>query len=162
MRGSEADDTHSDPGALAELHALYRELDAEVARLAPVCELSGRCCRFKEYGHTLFVSTPEIDLLLAGNHRPERPLDQGDTCPWQDAKGRCTARDSRPLGCRVYFCDPHYEQHASGLSERYITKLKALTARYGLAWNYAPFHRHLDEAVAQGRISFTQPDLACP
>ena len=36
-----------------------------MAQLGPVCQLSGRCCRFKEYGHTLFVSTAEVRLLLA-------------------------------------------------------------------------------------------------
>ena len=36
-----------------------------MARLGPVCQLSGRCCRFKEYGHTLFVSTAG-DSALAG------------------------------------------------------------------------------------------------
>src|SRR5262249_3331512 len=40
----------------ADLRALYQALDAEVSRLGPVCRLSGRCCRFQEYGHTLFVS----------------------------------------------------------------------------------------------------------
>ena len=46
------------------LQGVYADLDAEVARLAPVCEISGKCCRFEEYGHTLFVSAPEIALLL--------------------------------------------------------------------------------------------------
>ena len=42
------------------LQGAYAELDAEVVRLAPVCQISGRCCRFEEYGHTLFVSAPEL------------------------------------------------------------------------------------------------------
>ena len=76
------------PGAFrAPLLALYAELDAEVARLAPVCQLSGRCCRFEEYGHTLFLSAPEAALLLAEAPPPSRPLDDGATCPWQDAAG---------------------------------------------------------------------------
>jgi hypothetical protein len=35
---------------------LYREVDAAVAAAGPVCVASGRCCRFKEYGHVLFLS----------------------------------------------------------------------------------------------------------
>jgi hypothetical protein len=133
------------PLAAAELRALYEQVDAEVAGLGPVCQLSGRCCRFKEYGHTLFVSTPEVQLLLDSAPAPQRPLDGGETCPWQDDRGHCTARDCRPLGCRVYYCDPAYEPSAHGLSERYIARLKALTDRHGLPWNYAPLHRHLRE-----------------
>ncbi len=45
-----------------ELRGLYEQLDSEVARLGPVCQLSGRCCRFREYGHTLFVSSLEVQF----------------------------------------------------------------------------------------------------
>jgi hypothetical protein len=138
------------PLAAAELRALYKELDAEVAELGPICQLSGRCCRFKEYGHTLFVSTPETQLLLESAPEPCRPLDRGETCPWQDAHGHCTARDCRPLGCRVYYCDPSYERLAYDLSERYVGRLKELTDKHGLPWKYAPLHRHLDLALARG------------
>jgi Fe-S-cluster containining protein len=136
----------------SELRALYDELDVEVSRLGPVCQISGRCCRFREYGHTLFVSTPEIQLLLAEAPDPQRPLDRGETCPWQDPLGRCTAREARPLGCRVYYCDPAYEPSAPELSERFITRLKRLSERHGLPWNYAPLHRHLQEERDRGRF----------
>ena len=43
-----------------------------------------------------------------------RPLDQGATCPWQDSRGHCTAREARPLGCRVYYCDPAFEEDRIG------------------------------------------------
>ena len=126
------------PLAAADLRALYGQVDAEVARLGPVCQLSGRCCRFKEYGHTLFVSTPEVQLLLDSAHRPQRPLDRGETCPWQDDRGHCTARDCRPLGCRVYYCDPSYEPSAYGVSERYIARLKALIRQTRFALELCP------------------------
>jgi hypothetical protein len=136
--------------ARAELRALYAQLDAGVAQIGPVCELSGRCCRFREHGHTLFVSTPEFQLLLEGAPEPQRPVDRGETCPWQDSRGRCTARDYRPLGCRVYYCDPSFEHSAHELSERFIARLKQLADNHGLPWNYAPLHRHLDEERVRG------------
>jgi hypothetical protein len=148
MPAKVTDEPRLDPSTDAALRALYAELDAEVALIGPVCQLSGRCCRFKEYGHTLFVSTAEIQLLLASAPEPSRPLDQGETCPWQNAHGHCTARDCRPLGCRIYYCDTSYEQHAYELSERYITRLKGLSDQHQLPWNYAPLHRHLGEALA--------------
>ena len=93
----------------AELQALYEQVDREVARYGPACQLSGRCCRFKEYAHTLFASTVEIRYLVAAAPEPSRPLDRGETCPWQDERGRCTARDAQPLGCRIFYCDPAYQ-----------------------------------------------------
>ena len=135
-----------------ELRSVYRELDADVARLAPRCEISGRCCRFEEYGHTLFASAPEIALLLADAPPPSRPLDEGKTCPWQDLKGRCTARDARPMGCRVYFCDPAYQARLPEIAEASISRLKRLVDDLGLPWDYAPLHRHLRRAREEGRF----------
>lgn len=133
------------------LRAVYAELDDEIARRGPVCALSGRCCRFAEYGHTLFISAIEAAVLLSEGPTPNSPLDEGASCPWQDGSGRCTARTARPLGCRVYFCDPAYEPHAFDLSERFIARLKELTDRFSLPWDYAPMHQHLHQAVAEGR-----------
>ncbi len=141
-----------EPGPDAELRALYDRLDQEVARLGPVCQLSGRCCRFAEYGHTLFVSTVEIRYLVAGAPPPARPLDRGETCPWQDQRGHCTARDARPLGCRIFYCDPNYQDAAHEISEQFITGLKKITQRWDLAWNYAPLHDHLVRERDQGRL----------
>ncbi len=138
-------DSGETPRCWGELNALYEQLDAEVARLGPICQLSGRCCRFRDYGHTLFVSALEVEILLAGAPEASRPLDRGETCPWQDEKGRCTARGARPLGCRIYYCDPGYQSAANELSEQFIARLKQLVDQHGLAWDYAPLHRHLHE-----------------
>ncbi len=139
----------------SELRELYAELDREVASYSPVCVLSGRCCRFLEFGHTLFVSTAEVDFLLAFAPAHERPLDQGATCPWQDSRGHCTARDARPLGCRTYYCDPSFEQESHDISERFIDRLKRLSAAHEIEWNYAPLHRHLVEKQREGRFPTT-------
>ncbi len=135
-----------------ELAVVYADLAGEVARAGPVCALSGRCCRFTEYDHTLFLSEIEARLLLADAPEPSRPLDDGSTCPWQDSRGRCTAREARPLGCRVYFCDEPYQETAHALSERFLGRLKALTEALGLPWAYAPLHHHLRTAQARGRF----------
>ncbi len=135
-----------------ELQALYRELDGALARHGPVCQLSGRCCRFQAYGHTLFLSAPEAWLLVADAPPPQRIPDDGQSCPWQDCNGRCTARTARPLGCRIFFCDPAFLDHAPELSETFLNRLKQLANRYGWPWTYAPLHQHLQEAQAQGRL----------
>src|SRR5438132_13466522 len=103
---------------------LYREVDAAVAAAGPVCVASGRCCRFKEYGHTLFVSNLEAAVLLAAAP-PYAPPVSGDFCPFQQ-DNLCTAREPRPLGCRIYYCDPSYQETGNRITEQYLQELKRL------------------------------------
>ncbi|WP_199756909.1 hypothetical protein [Tautonia sociabilis] len=147
-----------DPDAIRDpLSRLYQELDARIAEAGPVCLVSGRCCRFREYGHTLFLSAAEAALLVADAPPPARDPDGGDLCPWQDDAGRCTARGARPLGCRVYFCDPNYDGRAEPLTEEFLGKLRRLADERGLPWGYAPLHRHLADAVAAGLLGGHRP-----
>jgi hypothetical protein len=122
---------------------LYREVDAAVAAAGPVCVASGRCCRFKEYGHTLFVSNLEADVLLASAPPYDRPA-PADFCPFQK-DNLCTAREPRPLGCRVYYCDPAYQETGARISEEYLRRLKRLADDHGAEWRYAPLHTFLNE-----------------
>jgi hypothetical protein len=135
-----------------QVRALYADVDHEVAAAGPVCVASGRCCRFKEHGHTLFLSSLEADVLLAAAPAYERPTSP-DFCPFQ--KGNlCTAREPRPLGCRVYYCDPAYQETGNRITEKYLRRLKELAEAHGVPWHYAPLHHFLNapEAVA-GRNS---------
>lgn len=154
------DYTPLDQAANAALDALYHDLDADIARARPICELSGRCCRFVAYDHTLFLSEIEASRLINDAPPPVRPLDDGETCPWQDERGRCTARDARPLGCRIYYCDPSYRDEGPRLSEIHITRLKRLSEDAGRDWQYAPLHTHLRAAREAGRIDFPRPRQA--
>jgi Fe-S-cluster containining protein len=123
---------------------IYREADAAVAAAGPVCIASGRCCRFKEYGHSLFLSNLEAEVLLAAAPPYEQPV-SSDFCPFQK-ENLCTAREPRPLGCRVYFCDPNYQDKSHEITETYLRRLKALAAEHGLDWQYAPLHHFLNQA----------------
>jgi hypothetical protein len=128
--------------------ALYAEVDREVAAAGPVCLASGRCCRFKEYGHVLFLSNLEADVLLADAAAYERPVTP-DFCPFQ--KGNlCTARGPRPLGCRIYYCDPHYQETGNRLTEKYLHRLKDLAREQGVEWLYAPLHHFLNSPEEAG------------
>jgi hypothetical protein len=121
---------------------LYREADREVAAAGPVCVASGCCCRFKEHGHVLFISNLEADVLLHGAPPYEAPVTP-DFCPFQQGN-LCTAREPRPLGCRVYYCDPNYQEEGARISEVYLRRLKALAESHGVAWRYAPLHQFLN------------------
>jgi hypothetical protein len=127
---------------------LYEEVDREVAAAGPVCMASGRCCRFKEFGHVLFLSNLEAEVLLYDAPAYDVDAVTPDFCPFQMGN-LCTAREPRPLGCRVYFCDPNYQETGARLSETYLRRLKDLADVHGIVWRYAPlyhFLRHPDDA----------------
>lgn len=122
---------------------LYAETDREVAAAGPVCVASGRCCRFKEYGHTLFISNLEAEVLLDAAPPYAVPV-SSDFCPFQQGT-LCTAREPRPLGCRVYFCDPAYQEASHAITEKYLRRLKELADAHRVEWKYAPLHAFLNE-----------------
>jgi Fe-S-cluster containining protein len=123
---------------------LYQAVDRDVQAAGPVCVASGRCCRFKEYGHVLFLSNLEADVLLADAPPYTGPVSDA-TCPFQK-DNLCTAREPRPLGCRIYYCDPGYQETSQRLTETYLHRLKELAHEHGVEWRYAPLHVFLNEA----------------
>jgi Fe-S-cluster containining protein len=127
---------------------LYRAVDAEVKTAGPVCVASGRCCRFKEFGHVLYVSNLEAEVLLSAAPPYEQPVSP-EFCPFQKEK-LCTAREPRPLACRVYYCDPNYQETGNALTEKYLHRLKELAQEQGVEWRYAPLHVFLNEAPNSG------------
>jgi Fe-S-cluster containining protein len=125
-----------------EIMKLYAEVDAAVAAAGPKCESTGRCCRFTEWGHVLYLSHLEAEILLDAAPAYKQPVSP-DGCPFQIDK-LCTAREPRPLGCRIYFCDPNYQETASVIMEDALTKLKRLAEEHDLGWRYAPLHAFLN------------------
>jgi hypothetical protein len=61
--------------------------------------------------------------------------------------GLCTARESRPLGCRIYFCDPAYQETGNRITEDALAKLKRIADTHDAGWRYAPLHVFLNESV---------------
>lgn len=135
------------PGAranlLAGMGAIYRDVEAEIAAANPACRLSGECCHFEKYGHRLYASRAEAQYF-ALHHDPPAPGFEHDRCPYL-AGNRCTAREGRPLGCRVFFCDPAWKGKGEELTERMLGRLRRLSDRLGIPWDYKPFLRHLDD-----------------
>jgi len=126
------------------IRELYAEVDRLVAAAGPRCDASGRCCRFKEYGHTLFLSGLEADVLLESAPAYAKPV-TADFCPFQ-VENLCTAREPRPVGCRVYFCDETYQETGNAITEFALKRLKEIADEDGTGWRYAPLHIFLNEA----------------
>lgn len=120
-----------------ELEAIYSELDRELGTLRPLCQRSGRCCKFKEFGHQLWTTRVELDYLIEREGLPAQPS-SGGVCPYlQD--GLCGVRDHRMLGCRIYFCDSGYASAMGPLYEKYHARIKDLHRRHGLSYEYGEF-----------------------
>lgn len=126
---------------------VYARVDAAIAQAAPRCDASGRCCRFGEYGHTLFISSFEAEILLETAPAYSQPVSR-DACPFQ-IENLCTARSERPLGCRIYFCDPAFQSQQSDITESAIRELKRIADDHGTGWRYAPLHEFLNEAARE-------------
>lgn len=114
--------------------SLYADVDRAIAARDPVCTNRGHCCRFGEYGHRLFVTDVELQYFLSGVDRTA-PSPGEDRCPYQ-LGGICTARDRRPLGCRVFFCDPNAQSWQPALYESGLRKLRDIGGRFGIGYRY--------------------------
>jgi hypothetical protein len=128
-----------------EVLAVYAWADEQVRLHAPICTISGRCCRFRDYGHNLFLSQLEASVLFLGAPFQVNHSQQFDDagCPYQ-INGRCEARESRPLACRIYFCDPAFQDAMPAIIEEGIRKLKQIADTHGTGWSYSPLHHFLD------------------
>ncbi|QDU62548.1 hypothetical protein Pan216_34150 [Planctomycetes bacterium Pan216] len=135
-----------------KLISLYESIDEQISEAGPRCEASGKCCRFKEFDHTLFLTEPEAELLLEPG-LPPGPHDGTIGCPYQ-VGGLCTARERRPVACRTFFCDPSFEEKMVTMTEDSIGRLKAWHRESGRAWTYRPLAYFLgDQRAPQERSS---------
>lgn len=136
-------------GVCEGLESAYRSLAGDIARRAPVCRTSGRCCRFESWGHRLYVTGLEAAytwVRLEASARPtagdvESALSRGG-CPFQ-REVLCGVHAIRPLGCRVYFCDETAVSWQEQASERYLRDLRELHDHAGLPYHYAEWRAML-------------------
>ena len=148
----------SRPEVRAAVERIYTDLAAQVAERRPVCVVSGRCCRFEEYGHRLFVTTAELAAFVHGFESTTRPpaLDEairtwdGTGCPFQVAK-LCGVHAIRPFGCRIFFCDATATQWQNDAYEAFHARLKRLHEELGVDYFYVEWRQALRAVV---------PDLA--
>lgn len=138
------------------IQELYADLDAAIAKRRPVCNASGRCCRFEAFGHRLYVTGLEIAWFMNGLASPEPGAGTGSgvrlqqytptpDCPYQIG-GLCSTHAIRPLGCRVFFCEQGTEAWQQDTTERFLDRLKALHAEHDIPYAYMEWRAGLSEA----------------
>lgn len=124
-----------------EIVEIYNELEAMLASLDPGCNTCGTCCHFDEFNHVLYASTIETKYIQENVDVP--PLDPDQvTCPFL-IDNKCTIREHRALGCRVFFCNPDHKEALQDIYEKYYTMIKNLALKSQTEWNYAPMMKLL-------------------
>jgi Fe-S-cluster containining protein len=131
------------PEVAEAIERLYAELQLEIDARRPLCVISGRCCKFDEYGHRLYVTTLELATFV--RRRGDAPIpDASDpgSCPFQSNK-LCGVHAIRPFGCRMFFCDATATDWQQAAYERYHAKLKQLHEELAVPYAYVEWRAAL-------------------
>jgi Fe-S-cluster containining protein len=139
----------------------YRQVRADVDIRRPVCNASGRCCRFEEFDHRLFVTTIELAAFVYELEMRSWPAENesarakwtGGGCPFQVA-GLCGVHPIRPFGCRIFFCDPGSGPWQQEQYERRHSQLKAMHQALGVPYFYVEWRQGL------AAMGITPPSLS--
>lgn len=127
--------------------ALYCSLEQQIRQVGPICEMSGRCCRFDAYGHRLYVTTLELAAFLAMARQAPLPTaltqrPNAGGCRFQEGK-LCMVHHLRPLGCRMFYCDPRTHEPLETLFEQMHGNLKRLHEEMHVPYYYLEWREAL-------------------
>jgi Fe-S-cluster containining protein len=132
---------------LDAIFRVYDDLDKHLAAADPNCDNCGRCCRFADYGHRLYVTTLEI-LYLTQQHQlsynDPQSLAQG-RCPFQ-IDNDCSLRQFRTTSCRIFFCHSLDRRFQSELTEQVLARLRRLHDKFHAPYLYGDLLRWLQSA----------------
>jgi Fe-S-cluster containining protein len=118
---------------LAELEALYREVDARHAGWS--CDASTTGIELSAVRRAVARSGRKLALeapAARGRRRGLPVVDDGERrCPLLGDDGRCSIYASRPFGCRTFFCDRATPGDA--VTQRdvnaFVARIRAIAAR---------------------------------
>lgn len=120
----------------ANLTEFYRDIDAQITARSPRCINRGKCCNFAKYGHRLYVTSIELAHFIDGQKSEWKSVsDVADQCPYHIG-GVCTAREHRPLGCRVFFCEAESDVWPNEIYESGLERLKRISADHDVDYRY--------------------------
>jgi Fe-S-cluster containining protein len=145
--------------------AVYGDVQLAINEQRPICEMSGRCCKFEEYGHRLYVSTLELAAFVAGREANEERGTMNDErkagsllvvpsspaagdCPFQIGK-LCSVHAIRPFGCRMFFCDSTATDWQQAMYEQFHARLKSMHDELGVDYFYVEWRAALKELDLQ-------------
>lgn len=123
---------------------LYDEVQRNIELQSPRCEQSGRCCRFENYGHKLFVTTVELAVFCSYVKDMLVPIPETMTegCTYQSDR-LCTVHLYRPFGCRMFFCDPSVTEWQQEQYEYFHLQLRQLHQEFAVPYMYVEWRQAL-------------------
>jgi Fe-S-cluster containining protein len=128
----------ADPRVREQIRRLYADLQLRIDQRRPLCVMSGRCCRFDEYGHRLYTTTMELAAFVAelADLPPITPAAvPPGLCAFQSGK-ICRVHPIRPMGCRIFFCDPSSVDWQEAVYEEFHGRLKLLHEEMSIPYAY--------------------------
>lgn len=143
-------DAASNPRVSETLLKIFEEAADAVRSERPLCIASGRCCRFEEHGHRLYVTGLEVAWFLQELERTQNrslTVEAVDAarargeCPLLE-NGLCSVHEIRPFGCRSYFCDPRAQWQADAY-ERWHAGVRDLHEELGIPYSYGEWREML-------------------
>jgi Fe-S-cluster containining protein len=138
--------THARDDELAGAMArFYAHVDEAIAGHKPVCINRGACCKFGSFGHKLYVTDVELSYFVRGQQESWIEPSSDAVCPFQ-VGGQCTAREHRPLGCRIFFCDPNAKDWQGPEYERLHAELVRIGESSGVRYQYGEWLSALGRA----------------
>jgi len=138
-------DASTRPEVHSAITALYDDLQKEIDLRRPKCILSGRCCRFEEFGHRLYVTTLELATFvqdLQSSRHPVPPPSPGG-CPFQ-INSLCSVHLIRPFACRLFFCDSTSTEWQHEQYQTFHGRLRQLHDALTVPYYYLEWRQALD------------------
>jgi len=126
----------------AAITQIYRDLQTQIDARRPLCQLSGRCCRFEEFGHRLYVTTLELATFLHELNQSPDPDWTGQGCAFQKNK-LCSVHQIRPFGCRLFFCDSTSTDWQHEQYQLFHTRLRQLHDELAVPYFYLEWRQAL-------------------
>jgi Fe-S-cluster containining protein len=146
------------PEVVRAVTELYEELGRRIEIRRPVCRASGRCCRFEEFGHRLYVTTVELAAFV-GPVKGLKAQPSAKTglpvignpggCVYQ-VEGLCSVHAIRPFGCRVFFCDETSTEWQRAQYEELHAELKRMHERLEVPYYYMEWRTALRQLGLSG------------
>jgi Fe-S-cluster containining protein len=134
---------------LADVDAVYADIDRFVSANGLSCQACGSCCRFGQFGHRLFVTAPELVYFQTKlfesqgvpSIRGARPS-EGLTCPFQTGE-KCGVRAIRPADCRIFFCGQSFSRLVQTQCEQVHARLVKICETRSLPYVYVDWTKAL-------------------
>ncbi len=140
----------------SEIASIHDRVSEQVRAKAPICLASGLCCKFDAFDHRLYATGLEAARCVSVCENEGRGIHISDVhaarndgnCPWQSGR-LCMARSGRPVGCRVFYCDPRASKWVPEIAEWAHSEMKSLHERHEIPYMYGEWRVMLESVLDQ-------------